>query len=152
MTERHVNIPAAYAVFIQNGKTLLLRRFNTGFADGQYSLAAGHVEPGETLTECVIRETAEETGIVLQPDQVEVAHVMHRNRTGEEQYERIDVFYIVHHWQGQPSICEPDKCDDLGWFDLAQLPENTVPYVREALEHIQQEIRYSEYGWHTPTL
>ena len=33
-----------------------------------------------------------------------------------------------------PEICEPLKCDRLDWFDVAALPDATVPYVRAALE------------------
>ena len=42
--ERNKIIPASYAVLIKDNKVLLVRRFNTGYEDGKYSLPAGHVE------------------------------------------------------------------------------------------------------------
>jgi len=54
---RHMNIPASYLVLINDEeKVLLLRRYNTGFKDGMYSLVAGHVDEGENFTQALIRE------------------------------------------------------------------------------------------------
>ena len=61
--ERHKLIPSVYLVLIKNNKILLLRRFNTGFMDGYYSLPAGHVESNETLTSAMVREAKEEIGM-----------------------------------------------------------------------------------------
>jgi hypothetical protein len=61
--------------------------------------------------------------------------------------ERIDIFFTVDKWEGEPKNMEPKKCDDLGWFPLGDLPENTIPYIRQAIESIQKGITYSEHGW-----
>jgi hypothetical protein len=42
---------------------------------------------------------------------------------------------------------EPEKCDDLEWFDFNDLPKNTIPYVRQAIECFRNRITYSEYGF-----
>lgn len=47
-----------------DGPRILLAR-NHRFPAGRYSVVAGFVEPGETLEDCVRREVAEETGIVV---------------------------------------------------------------------------------------
>ena len=87
--KRHQNIPSSYLVLIKDGKVLLLRRFNTGFEDGKYGLAAGHVDKGETFTQCIIRETEEEAGLLLKPEDLKVVHVMHRNSGANENNERV---------------------------------------------------------------
>ena len=63
--ERLKAVPASYLVPIKDGKILLLRRLNTGYEDGKYSLPAGHVETGENFTQCVVREMKEEIGISI---------------------------------------------------------------------------------------
>ena len=42
---------------------------------------------------------------------------------------------------------EPNKCDDIGWFELDNLPENTIPYIKHAIECISKNIVYSEFGF-----
>ncbi|HPN54957.1 MAG TPA: NUDIX domain-containing protein [Candidatus Moranbacteria bacterium] len=145
--KRHQNVPASYLTLMKDGKVLLLRRFNTGYEDGNYSMVAGHVDQGETFTQCIIREAKEEAGILLKPEDLKAMHVMHRNSHTAENNERVDVFFIAQNWQGEPQNKEPNKCDDLSWFELDNLPENTIPYIRQALEGIKNRVYYSEHGW-----
>lgn len=146
--ERHQNIPASYLVLIKDNKVLLQRRFNTGYEDGKYSMVAGHVDKGETFTQCIIRETKEEAGIELKPENIKVAHVMHRNSGTEENNERVDVFFTADRWDGEIENKELNKCDDLSWFDLDNLPDNVIPYIKQAIDCIKSKIFYSEHGWH----
>ena len=44
---------------------LLSRRYQTGWHDGEYSVPAGHVEAGETVTQAALREAREEVGLEL---------------------------------------------------------------------------------------
>ncbi len=134
---------AVHLFFFQDNKILLLRRFNTGYEDGSYSVVAGHVDAGETVTQAAVREAREEVGVILEPADLQIVHVM--NRKSED--ERIDFFVTVRHWLGGVSNHEPEKCDDLSWVDLDSLPENTIPYVRRAIEEYQAGVYYSEFGW-----
>ena len=146
-TKRHKILPASYLILLKDKKVLLLRRFNTGYEDGNYSMVAGHVESGETFTECIIREAKEEAGILLQPEDLKVVHIMHRNSGTAENNERIDVFFLAEQWDGDITNTEPHKCDDLSWFDVENLPNNIIPYVDKVLKEIKNKICYSEYGW-----
>jgi len=141
--ERHKIIPASYLVLIKNNKILLQRRFNTGYEDGKYSVVAGHVDKGETFTKAIIREVKEEAGITLQAEDLSVVHVMNRNIQDNE---RIDVFFIAEKWTGNIENKEPNKCDDLSWFDLDDMPDNVIPYIKEAITCIKNKVIYSEFS------
>ncbi len=134
---------AVHLFFLQGNKVLLLRRFNTGWQDGNYSVPAGHVEPGEAVTDCAIREAGEEVGVQLEREDLAVVHVMHR----KSEEPRIDFFFLVKKWNGEISNREPDKCDELAWYPLDGMPENVIPYVRAALAYYRDGVMYSEFGW-----
>lgn len=152
--ERHKIVPASYLVLIKDNKVLLQRRFNTGYEDGKYSMVAGHVDRGESFTQTIIREVKEEAGIELKREDLKAVHVMHRD-SGEEYpqdivediNERLDVFFTADKWAGEIENKEPHKCDDLSWFDLDNLPENIIHYVKQAIDCIKNKIFYSEHGW-----
>ena len=120
--DKHTIVPASYLVLFQDNKVLLLRRFNTWYKDGHYSMIAGHVEKWESFRDCIIREAKEEAG-------------------------RLDNFFVVRKWEWKIINKEPHKCDDLSWFDLDNLPENTLPYIKHILQEIKDNNHYSEYGW-----
>lgn len=136
-------VPTSHLILTRDGKVLMSRRFNTGWGDGSYSLVAGHLDGGETFLEAMVREAREEAGIEIDEKDLKVVHVMHRMTD----HERIDFFMRAGRWSGEPRIMEPDKCDDMGWFPLDSLPENTIPYVRQAIEKVMAGVYYSEHGW-----
>lgn len=144
MKIRHKNIPASYLILFQNNKVLLLKRFNTGYEDNKYSFIAGHVDEGETFTEAIIREAFEEAGIKIFEKDLKVMHVMHRKSVDSE---RVDIFFTVKKWMGNLENMETDKCSELDWFDMENLPENVIPYIRKVIENIKNKIFYSEFGW-----
>lgn len=143
-SQRYKFISAVHLVLIRDSKVLLLRRFNTGYEDGNYSVPAGHINQGERAKIAMIRETKEETGLDIAEDVLKAIHVMHR--MGDD-HERIDFFMSAKEWVGEPCICEKNKCDELSWYELNELPKNIVPYIRSALEHIKRNEFYSEFGW-----
>ena len=144
MAHRRARFPSAVHLFlIRDGRILLLRRFNTGYEDGNYSVVAGHLDGGEKVRDAAVREAAEEVGILIAPEDVEVVGVMHRKSDDE----RIDWFVAIHRWTGDIRNAEPDKCDNLDWFAPADLPPNTIPYVRRAIENYTRGIWFDSFGW-----
>ncbi len=129
--------------FFRENQILLIRRFNTGFRDGEYSVPAGHLDGGETVIEAARREGQEEVGVQIEAQDMTFSTVMHRL----EDDERVDFFLHVHKWTNEPFNAEPDKCDDLRWVDIEHLPENTIPYIRRALHNHLHQIRFDEFGW-----
>jgi len=134
---------AVHLFIIEDVKILLLRRYNTGYEDGNYSVVAGHLNGGEKVTAAAVREAREEVGIVIREKGIEIVQVMHRLSDDE----RIDFFVTVSAWKGEITNQDPDKCDHLAWFSLDELPENTVPYVRQAIRNYQNGVQFSSFGW-----
>lgn len=129
--------------FFCENQILLLRRYNTGYEDGNYSVPAGHLDGGETVRMAAIREALEEIGVSIDPYDIAFATVMHRKSDDE----RVDFFVHIKSWTGDPFNAEPEKCDELRWCDLEALPENTVPYVRHAIRNYQEGIPFDDFGW-----
>ncbi len=131
-------------VLIKDGKVCLLRRANTGYMDGKYCFPAGHKEPSETPAAGAIREAFEEAGVRVDPASVRHAHTMHRHCLDQTPvHERVGYFFTAERWEGDPSLVEPDKSDEVAWFPLDALPD-MVPYMRDALEHVRVGRAYSE--------
>lgn len=125
---------AVYLVLEEdNGQRVLMsRRWRTGFADGAWSLVAGHIHRGETVAAAAVREAREEVGIELREADLRVALVMHRPSI-ETNREYFDVYARASVWGGEPRNAEPDKCSSLAWHAPLDPPVDTLPFVRDAL-------------------
>ena len=126
----------------------MLRRFNTGWNDGKYTVPGGHIEENETATEATIREAHEEAGITVERRNLTMFHVMHRkSKQTNGMLEYVDFFFIAKSWEGKPYNAEPDKCDKVEWFDLNNLPNNMLSYVKDAVKYYNGATTFSEFGW-----
>jgi 8-oxo-dGTP pyrophosphatase MutT (NUDIX family) len=142
---RHV--VAVHLFLLRDDEVLLLRRANTGYADGQYSVVAGHLDGDETVQAAARREAQEEAGIAIAPDDIEIVGVLQRRADTPGDDERIDFFVVARRWAGVVRNAEPLKCDDLSWFPLDRLPGNIVPYVRHALDNYRRGTIFDTLGW-----
>lgn len=136
-------VVAAHLILRRPGSVLLLRRYETGWEDGNYSVIAGHVDAGESPVSAMLREAREEAGIQIEAEDLQFAHVMHRLKADGE--EKLDVWFACDNWQGEPYNAEPGKCDDLRWFVVEALPMNVVEYVRTVLGLIGRGCVFSTY-------
>lgn len=141
--ERSLYPAAIHLFFRKDNNILLLRRFKTGYEDGNYSVVAGHVEFGETVTQAGIREAKEEVGVTIHPEDLRINGIMHR-KSGDE---RIDFFAFVDKWKGDITNMEAHKCDELLWSPIDSLPGNIIPYVKRAMELPEEPLWYEEFGW-----
>ena len=141
MTDRFVVVPASYVLFVRrvgdDDQVLLQLRRGTGYMDDHWAAAAaGHVEKGESVFAAAAREAEEELGVT----DLELTPLcaMHRTgATGDPIDERVDYFLMATAWRGEPRILEADKCADLRWFGLHELPSPVVPHELQVLEALR---------------
>lgn len=141
MTERFSVVPASYVLFLRSvageDQVLLQLRRGTGYMDEHWAAAAaGHVERGESVFDAARREATEELGVT----DVEITPLcaMHRTgATGDPIDERVDYFLKATSWSGEPRILEADKCADLRWFGLHDLPDPVVPHELRVIEALR---------------
>jgi len=50
-------------------------------------------------------------------------------------------------WTGEFHNKEPEKCDNIKFFPINNLPENIVPYIKDAISQVLDGTTYYEYGW-----
>lgn len=138
-----------FALIVEDGKVLLLRRYQTGTQDGMYVLPMGGHDGKEPITSCLIREVKEEINLDVQAKDLQVCHVMHRLHSMPQglSFEQVDVIFAVKAYEGSLHNNEPDKCDELAYFPLDHLPKSLAPFMKHAIEAIQNGQFYSEYGW-----
>lgn len=130
-----------HLLLVKKNKILLLLRKNTGYEDGKYHLPAGHKEEKESPIQALIRETKEEVGIHLYPQNIKFVHIMY-NFTDSE---RVAFFFVVKKWRGKIKNMEPKKHEKISWFPLNNLPKNIVPYAEFAIKCYQKRIFFSEF-------
>ncbi len=109
---------------------LLCFRKNTSDFSEHWALPVGHCEQGENETDTLRRELFEEIGIQL--IDAEFFTRLFDNAEGIEH-----AVYRVLDWRGGIQNCEPEYCDEVGWFLLSQLPEPLTPATKRILESLE---------------
>jgi len=132
-----------HLLFFRDNQVLLLRRFNTGYEDGNYSVPAGHLDGNETVRMAAVREALEEIGVKIEMEDIAFSSVMHR----KSETERVDFFVHIKAWEREPFNAEPDKCDELRWCDVDELPENIIPYIKQSIQNFKDGVVFEEFGW-----
>ena len=126
-------------LLMRNGRILLRERANTGYGDGAYEPPSGELADRETIVETAIR-VASAAGIVIGPENVSLAHVMH-DVSGSG---RIAFFLSVSGWTGRPTSA------DVRWFPVGDLPTNMLDRARVALRNYADGMRFSTYPAFVP--
>jgi ADP-ribose pyrophosphatase YjhB (NUDIX family) len=134
----------AIALLYVGDTVLLLHRHNTDFGNGLFGLPGGKVEQGETARQAISREIEEELGLHIPASTFELVHTFHRKGT---ETEFVALCFKADITGLHPVNNEPEKHDDMAFFNISKLPENIIPAHAQAIKAIAQNINYSEHGW-----
>lgn len=134
---------AVYAVIKnENWAILFWRRKNSWFKDGFLQLPAGHIEGDETMKAAVIREIKEEVNLEVCEENIEILHISHRVCPDRVYF---DVYLEIKKYAWELKINEPDKCSELTFIDIDDLPKDDfVMYDIELIQQAQKWIAFSD--------
>jgi len=121
----HIGLGVGAIIHDGAGRILLLKRSKTLDASrstvGLWSNPGGEVEFGETVEAAALREAREELGVEVEiertighTDQILPASGVHWHLMA----------FLTRIVRGEPRIMEPEKSDELAWFEVDALPEN----------------------------
>jgi 8-oxo-dGTP diphosphatase len=138
-------LPVSVHIFLEkDGSILLIRRQNTGQYDNMWSVPAGRLDAGESISGTALREAREEAGIEIEALNLGEPLIMHHK---DERGERLYCFFLCMVWKGNPINMEPEKCSRIGWFDIKVLPDDLLVHVKLAYEKLKEGKKYIEYGF-----
>jgi len=135
---------SVHTLLVRDGKIFMLRRIHS-FKNGYWGLPAGHIEGEERMTVAAARETKEEAGVDVTPEDLKFVHIAHRVKFGDREY--LDLYFVTEKWSGEPYNAEKDKASEAEWFPIDALPNDTIESILDAIAKYRKGIAYSEYGW-----
>lgn len=125
------------------GRILLVRRRD----NNKWAVPAGGMELAESVRQCAIRETYEETG--LTPTALTSVAIMSGADTTETNgwdhtYQFHITLFLVAEWAGE-LVTATDETSDAGWFDSDRLPTPRMSTVDTSLRLLEQYDRTGEF-------
>jgi len=116
----YIGVGAGAIIFNKDGRIFLAKRGPEARNEkNRWEFPGGSVEFGETLESALIREIREEYGFVI--DVVQLLDVVNHILPEEKQH-WVSPTYLCRYKNGKPSIKEPHKCEEIGWFNIGAIP------------------------------
>ncbi len=138
-SERAAHHDVVAAALVCDGAVLLCHRHPyREWYPNVWDVPGGHIDPGESPLEALVRELREELGIEIDPTRA--VSVL---RSSPKPDLDIEIWGVAD-WQGEITNAEPDEHDEISWFVAAELDnlELADPDVaiacRRAIAHFAQ--------------
>ena len=129
---------AVHIILINEDKILLQKRRGSKLWPGYYALPAGHIEQGENQYDALVREAKEELDIEIDTNNIINSYVVLRRNffkiDGKVLESYIDYYFEIKKYNGIPKIMENNKCEELIWSKVNDLPSPFINYQGEFLE------------------
>ncbi len=98
------------------------------------------------MTAAVVREAKEELCVAVRAESLQFAALVHKcDKPCNLVY--YNAYFVCTEFDGEPRIAEPEKCSELKWFDLDNLPDDLIDDRKCALKAYLGGVHYVEYGW-----
>ncbi|MET8623788.1 NUDIX domain-containing protein [Kitasatospora sp. NPDC004669] len=146
MPDTPTMVVGVHLVLVKDGRVLLGRRRNTAFAEDHWHVPAGHLLEGESITRGMVREADEELGITIREEDLDLVHAVH-HLDADDGKGRLQLFFKPRAYVGQITNREPEKCHELKYWPIRELPAPVVDYTTHALGRITAGSLVSVYGW-----
>lgn len=130
-------------LIIKNDKEeiLLQRRQGTKLWPGFLALPAGHIDETENAYDALVREAKEELGIEISINNIVDTFVVNRRNKSLMSY--YDVYFEINSYNGKIEIKEPEKCQELVWCNINNLPQDMIDFEITAIKNNQKGIKFS---------
>ena len=132
------------AIIIQDDRVVLVKRAHPHI-QGQWSIPGGVLEVGELVREAAIRESREETGLIVEPaDLLGVYDRILRNQEQRVQYHYVLVDFLCRPVGGE--LHAASDAAEVRWFTREELPalklaEDTQDVIEKGFDHLNSEPR-----------
>lgn len=109
---------------------LAYRSANKRAYPGVWDLPGGGIEDGESELEALTRELREELGVQIAAGST--SHLCRLTARGAAGPALLSA-WLVREWQGTPANVATEEHDDIGWFNLEELPPLAHELIRQSL-------------------
>lgn len=112
-------VSVGVGVIIMRENRILLGKRKGSHGEDTWATPGGHLEFGESVEQCAIREVLEETGLCVK----KITKLDFTNDIfTEENKHYITLFVKADYEGGEPVLNEPNKCEQWRWCDMNNLP------------------------------
>ena len=137
-----IMVPSVSAVIRDDAGRLLLGRRSD---DGQWSLLAGSVDPGEQPADAIVREVLEESGVRIRVDGIAGVALHPHTYPNGDRCQFFNVWFRCTAIGGTARVAD-DESVDMRWF----APE-ALPPVNDWVRHrIEVALRDEPAAWYAP--
>lgn len=134
----YIGVGMGALVFNDEGKLLLTKRGKKAKNErGKWEIPGGALEFGETFKEGLQREIKEELDITI-----EVGEILQLcdHMIPEEKQHWVSPTFFCTIVSGTPTILEPEKCDEIGWFTIEEASKLPLSIVtREDIRVLKEK-------------
>lgn len=132
---KYEKVGVGVTILLTWGNRLLLAKRKGSHGEGTWDTPGGHIEPGESVEACAIRETLEETNIQINADIKEIGYTEDFFELEKKHYITCVVRVDIDGSLVTPRIIEPEKFStEWAWYDISQLPDPLFIPVKNAIQ------------------